>query len=83
MSRPRECSLADVSAAKEAFLTPDLTWMREDAPRRTHPARDLFAAESADSEVNVSPSDGLEGEPRGECAARRERTAVGRCGRRG
>ena len=40
----RPCYPSDVTDAEWEFLLPYLTLMREDAPQREHPLRDLFDA---------------------------------------
>ncbi len=44
MNTTRKSYPSDVSDAEWEFLTPFLTLMREDAPQREHPMRDLFDA---------------------------------------
>lgn len=44
MSTPRKSYKSDVTDAEWEFLTPYLTLMREDAPQRAYPLRDVFDA---------------------------------------
>ena len=42
MSDARKAYPGDVTDGEREFLAPYLTLMREDAPQRTHPPRDLL-----------------------------------------
>jgi len=42
MTKARKSYPSDVSDAEWAFCAPDLTLMKEDAPQREYPLRELF-----------------------------------------